>query len=167
MRSLIIISNDEIYLNDNTISSNYNDKVNIIEGLKNHFDIEILSRKSSKKKFFSIKNDKNIKFYVKSKNHDNFKVLMLSITPLNILNFLIINFHIKKLKLYTLLRSDGYKEYFLKYSWIGYLFYHLLYLVIKKKTRLISVSKNLTNIKTNSVIEPSELDQNWFNNKKK
>ena len=52
MRSLIIISNDEIYLNDNTISSNYNDTVNIIEGLKNHFDIEILSRKSSKKKIF-------------------------------------------------------------------------------------------------------------------
>ena len=125
MRSLIIISNDEIYLNDNTISSNYNDTVNIIEGLKNHFDIEILSRKSSKKKIFSIKNDKNIKFYVKSKNHDNFKVLMLSITPLNILNFLIINFHIKKLKLYTLLRSMDY-EYFLKYIWIGYLFYHLL-----------------------------------------
>ncbi len=67
MRSLIIISNDEIYINDNSISSNYNDTINIIDGLKNYFDIEILSRKSSKKRAFSTKINKNIKFYIKSK----------------------------------------------------------------------------------------------------
>jgi len=167
MRSLIIISNDEIYINDNSISSNYNDTINIIDGLKNYFNIEILSRKSSKKKAFSTKINKNIKFYIKSKKKNNIKVLMLSITPLNILNFLILSFHIKKLKLFTLLRSDGYKEYFLKYWWIGYFIYHLLYFVVKKKSKIMSVSKNLTNVSTNCIIEPSELDQSWFNRRKR
>ena len=132
----------------------------------NKFEIKILARPSYKKKSFSCINGKKINFFKKILLRENTKILMLSITPFNCLNLLKLNFQNKKLKVYTLIRSDGYKEYFHKFGWAGYLVYHLMYLFVKRKCKIISVSKNFTNIITNKIIEPSELNDSWIKRKK-
>ena len=52
MNSLIIISNDRVFLNKKIVSSDFNDTINVIEGLMNKFEIKILARPSYKKKKF-------------------------------------------------------------------------------------------------------------------
>ncbi len=166
MNSLIIISNDRVFLNKKIVSSDFNDTINVIEGLSDKFKIKILARPSYKRKSFSCINKKKINFFKKISLKDDTKILMLSITPFNCFNLLKFIFQIKKLKVYTLIRSDGYKEYYHKFGWIGYLVYHLMFLFVKKKSKIISVSKNFTNLVTNKIVEPSELNERWIKRKK-
>ena len=46
------------------------------------------------------------------------------------------------------------------------LLYFLMFTLIKKKLNFISCSKNFTNIDCNSIVYPSECDEEWFLNRK-
>ena len=54
MKEILIISNDDIFLNKKKIASNYNDTINIIEAVGQSYNIFLFSKISkSKKKFFN------------------------------------------------------------------------------------------------------------------
>ncbi len=170
MKSLIIISNDEIYLKKNIVSSNYNDTINIIEGLNKKFHLHIVSRKTYSLKNFSIKLSKKIYSFNSDKSQSLDKgiirILMISVTPLNVLKYIFLISKFKNFKAYVLIRSDGYKEYDHKYGILGRLVYHLIFNIVKQRSKILSVSNHLTNVKTRKIIEPSELDKNWFKKNK-
>ena len=75
----------------------------------------------------------------------------------------------KKLNGFVLLRSDGYKEYSVKYGYLGRIIYQFFFESILKNLKLISVSKNLSNISKYKPLRiyPSEIDNEWRKNLKK
>lgn len=170
MKTLIIISNDELYLKKKIISSNYNDTLNIIEGLNKKFHVHIISRKTDDLKNFSIKLRKKIFFFNLDKHQNldkqKIKILMISVTPLNVLKYIFLIRKLKDFKSYVLIRSDGYKEYYYKYGRFGRFLYHLIFNIAKKNSKVLSVSTHLTKVESKEIIEPSELDKNWFKKNK-
>ena len=166
MKSIIVLSNDEVSISQNNFSSDYNDTVNILESLDQKYNVKISSRRSKTKKNFSFKFINNLEFLNNNYLNDKTKLLMISITIRNFFNFFKLNLKKKFLVSYVLLRSDGYKEYYHNYSWPGYFIYHLMFSYLKSTSNIISVSSNFTNLKQSKIIEPSELDRDWFKNKK-
>ena len=166
MKSIIVLSNDEVSISQNNFSSDYNDTVNILESLDQKYNVKISSRRSKTKKNFSFKFINNLEFLNDNYLNDKTKLLMISITIRNFFNFFKLNLKKKFLVSYVLLRSDGYKEYYHNYSWPGYFIYHLMFSYLKSTSNIISVSSNFTNLKQSKIIEPSELDRDWFKNKK-
>ena len=166
MKSIIVLSNDEVSISQNNFSSDYNDTVNILESLDQKYNVKISSRRSKTKKNFSFKFINNLEFLNDNYLNDKTKLLMISITIRNFFNFFKLNLKKKILVSYVLLRSDGYKEYYHNYSWPGYFIYHLMFSYLKSTSNIISVSSNFTNLKQSKIIEPSELDRDWFKNKK-
>ena len=166
MKSIIVLSNDEVSISQNNFSSDYNDTVNILESLDKKFNIKILSRKSKSKKNFSFKFINNLEFLDDNYLNEKTKLLVISITIRNFFNFFKLNLKKTNITSYVLLRSDGYKEYYHNYSWLGYFLYHLMFSYLKSTSNIISVSNNFTNLKQSKIIEPSELDRDWFKNKK-
>ena len=166
MKSIIVLSNDEVSISQNNFSSDYNDTVNILESLDQKYNVKILSRRSKTKKNFSFKFINNLEFLDDNCFNDKTKLLMISITIRNFFNFFKLNLKKRNIVNYVLLRSDGYKEYYHNYSWLGYFIYHLMFSYLKSTTNIISVSSNFTNLKQIKTIEPSELDRDWFKNKK-
>ena len=166
MKSIIVLSNDEVSISQNNFSSDYNDTVNILESLDQKYNVKISSRRSKTKKNFSFKFINNLEFLNNNYLNDKTKLLMISITIRNFFNFFKLNLKKKILVSYVLLRSDGYKEYYHNYSWPGYFIYHLMFSYLKSTSNIISVSSNFTNLKQSKIIEPSELDRDWFKNKK-
>ena len=56
------------------------------------------------------------------------------------------------------LRSDGYREYKIKFGIFGYIFFSLMMKFVQKNLKVISVNKNIKTSKMNYLITPSELD---------
>tara|TARA_Y100001980_G_C14552420_1_gene336627 strand:- start:260 stop:1264 length:1005 start_codon:yes stop_codon:yes gene_type:complete len=170
MKDLIIISNDNLFIKNKIIYSNYNDTINIIETFRKK-NLFIISRKALERQLFqtSSKNIKRLTFLKLFKlNLDNKKILMISITPFNLMVFLILKIFHKKIKGHVLLRSDGFKEYQIKFGLIGRFFYNIAFSQIIKKLNIITVSKELSNLyKSNfKVVTPSELTTKWFKKSK-
>ena len=170
MKNLIIISNDKINYEKNNISSDFNDTINIINTLKKKFNIYLVSLNSNKKQLFRTSSSKISKFDFKnSKKIDTkiFLVLMISITPRNLLNFFYLKFLIKKnIKGFVYLRSDGFKEYNIKFGIMGYIFYSLIFDIIKSRLKIISVKSKFTKINTNRQLIPSEITEKWLKGQK-
>ncbi len=166
MKSIIVLSNDQVSISQNNFSSDYNDTVNILESLDQKYNVKILSRRSKTKKNFSFKFINNLGFLGDNYLNDKTKLLMISITIRNFINFFKLKLKKRNIVSYVLLRSDGYKEYYHNFSWLGYFIYHLMFSCLKSSSNIISVSKNFTNLKQSKIIEPSELDRDWFKNKK-
>ena len=93
---------------------------------------------------------------------------MISITPFNLMVFLILKLFHKKIKGHVLLRSDGFKEYHIKFGLIGRFFYNIAFSQIIKKLNIITVSKELSNLYNSNfkVVTPSELTTRWFKKSK-
>ena len=171
MKKLIIISNDKINFTEKGVSSNSNDTINIIESLSKKNYLFFLSRSIKNPQIHKLKLKKKILLKVsniKSLNLNKDKIFMISITPYNFLIFIIINFFFKQVKGYVILRSDGFKEYYLKYGLIGKKIYNFFFKIILKKLKPIVVSKKLSNISTFKPIEiyPSEIIDTWKKNLK-
>ena len=170
MKDLIIISNDNLFIKNKIIYSNYNDTINIIETFRKQ-NLFIISRKAIGRQLFqtSSKNIKRLSFLKLFKlNLDNKKILMISITPFNLMVFLILKLFHKKIKGHVLLRSDGFKEYHIKFGLIGRFFYNIAFSQIIKKLNIITVSKELSNLYNSNfkVVTPSELTTRWFKKSK-
>ena len=92
-------------------------------------------------------------------------ILLVSITPYNFFVLLYLIFIKRSLiEGFVYLRSDGFLEYKYRYGLIGYYFYYLMFLVIKKYLKVITCKKNFTKINIRNIIHPSELTNIWFNN---
>lgn len=172
-KNILIISNDRLFKIKNIISSDYNDTLNIIDGLGLKNKIGIAFRDSKKICNFIIQN-KKFSSYLRLKliNYHKFvdyKIFMISITPFNFFIFLFLRIFNKKIQGYVYLRSDGHKEYYSKYGFFGHYIYELMFRVVISSLKIITVSKKISQIKKKKsiLINPSELNQEWFSNIKK
>ena len=163
MKKILLIINDKIWKSYKNYTSN-NDLSNILSCLKSEYEVELICRKSSKKLIYPIK--EKFKFCkIKEIKKNEINIFMVSITPYNFLCLLRLMLLGKKIKGFVYLRSDGFLEYKIKYGLIGYYFYYLMFYMVKKKLKLLSVSKKLTNVKVKSILHPSEITKKWHKTK--
>lgn len=167
MKKLLLISNDKIFLTYNNLSSEYNDTLNIIEGLNKFCKIKLFSRISKLNLTFSIKLKKVIKRFslisiFKKTNQEKINVFMISVTPRNFLFFILLKIFKKKVEGFVYLRSNGYIEYKVKFGLAGQIFYNFMIRYICKFLKIICVSKNLSFGKKYYHVQPSELNNQWF-----
>ncbi len=161
MKKIYLVSNDKIWFARKRFSSN-NDLNNIITCLNKNYHLNLICRKSRKKLDFSL----NKKFDYYSFNQVNKKkinIFLISITPYNFFVFL----YLMLIKRYDLtgvvyLRSDGFLEYKIKYGFIGYYIYAFMFFLIKRKLKVLTCSKNFTNVDSKNLLHPSELSSLWF-----
>ncbi len=172
MKKLLIISNDKLHFNSNFIFSDYNDTINIIEGLSKKNYLNFISRKNITKGIYQAKVTLKSKLSlseIKSIELKNQKICMISITPFNYLIFLIIIFFHNKVNGFVILRSDGFREYETKYGVIGKKFYGILFKKILKYLKPIVVTDKLSNLTNFNYykIHPSEITEIWKKKLKK
>ena len=172
MKNYLILSNDKVYLKNYLVSSAFNDTINIIDAIGKKFQILLFSRTSKNKTSFSQKINKKItridyQSILSLKKMDNFKVFMISITPLNFINFFIIQFFLGKQSGYLYLRSDGYQEYKKKIGFLGYIVYGIMLSKLSKRLQVITVSNKIFHNNKKLIVTPSELDHDWFVKEKK
>lgn len=162
--NILVISNDQIGHHKKGISSNFNDTVNILEAIGLKFKILLVSRFSQQKQSFfcNLKNNYTVISNIFGIKKYRFKIFMISITPRNFLIYLFISFFGGGTKGYVYLRSDGLKEYKTKIGYIGYFIYYFMLKIIKKRLKVISVSKEIYHSKKKYILTPSELSQEWF-----
>ena len=168
MPNLYIISNDKFY---NNKYSNHNDLSTIINSFIKYYNVIIVARKTrfkfkfptiiNKVKFLNFFSIQTIKI-INTKNKKD-KFLFVSLTPFNIVVFLLLKFFLKKNFFYLYLRSNGFNEYKIILGNFGKLFYFLMFKIIINYVKLIVSSKDL-NISKNyfHLVKPSELTKIWF-----
>jgi glycosyltransferase involved in cell wall biosynthesis len=176
MKKLFIIGNEKISFQNKKIYYSENiDFKSIIEGLSKYFRVYLLARFSAKKKIFNISHKKiflakNIFSYalniiISLKNFKNNKYLIISITPYTFLAYLILFFFTNKI--YVYLRSNGFKEYekILGKKWV--FLYSFMYFIFLKKSKIIACEETLVKKNPFFLVNPSELNEPWFKNRKK
>lgn len=171
-KNFLIISNDALFIKYNKISSDYNDTINIIEGLAEKNYLSFFCRVTQSPKNYISKKEKYKKFFkfklFDLRKIDNYKIFMISITPFNFFTLLFLKIFNNKTTGYVYLRSDGHKEYFYKYGVIGRVIYSLMFKLVTSSLKIISVSKSLTGLNKNySLVNPSEINKKWFLNRVK
>ena len=172
MKQLIIISNDRLHFSSNTVCSDFNDTINIIESLSKINYLNFFSRKNIDKGIYEAKvfNKSQLRIsQIKYLNLENQKICMISITPFNYLIFMIINFFNRRIKGFVILRSDGFKEYESKFGFMGKKFYGFLFKTILKKLIPVVVTSRMTNLKNYRYLKicPSEITDLWKKNLEK
>lgn len=175
MKNLFVISNEKISKKKNYFYSANVDFKTIIEGLKFSFNVILIARKSATEENFKIHFKRIflastiftflLKTILSLGNVKNNKYLIVSITPYSFLAYLFLFLFTDKIYIY--LRSDGFKEYenILGKKWV--FLYQIMFSVMLSKCKIISCQKKLSRGKHYYLVKPSELDEIWFNKKKK
>lgn len=174
MITLNIIMNEKIFNDQFFFYSENIDCKSIVEGLNKNFDVRLFARKTIIKKNNKLQVNKvflstNLFFYIfkiffSLKNKDNNIYLIISISPYTFFAYLIIFFFSKNIFIY--LRSDGFKEYssILGRRWV--FLYSLMFYIITKKAKIIACDEHLSRGKNFYYVKPSEIDEDWFLNRK-
>ena len=168
-KKLFIFSNESIFVEDNKFYCDNIDLKSTPEGLNKKFEVNLLGRKSIKKRSHEIKLKRikvfsNIFSYLSevksaSKNLDS-KFLIISISPYTFLISILLK--ILGLKPMVYLRSDGYGEYKAILGRIGSLIYHLMFSITGAISNLISCRDYILRGKKGKIISPSQLDSVWL-----
>ncbi len=149
-KKIIIISNEKISENQKGFYCDNIDMKTIPEELNNNFDIVFVARKSKVERSHIIDLNKietasNIFSFLytifKTFKHKETKYFLVSITPYTFFTYLILFFFRKKTFVY--LRSNGYEEYKEIFGFIGPLIYHLMYILVTYKSKIISCQERL------------------------
>lgn len=168
-KKLFIFSNESIFIQDQKYFCDNIDLKSSPEGLNKKFDVNLIGRKSSKKRAHEIKLKKikiftNILSYlsevIKSTKSENTKYLVISISPYTFLVCLFLRILGKTPIVY--LRSDGYGEYKAILGNLGKLFYHLMFSLTSIISNLISCRNYILRGRKGKVIYPSQLDSIWI-----
>ncbi len=168
-KKLFIFSNESIFTQEEKYFCDNIDLKSSPEGLNKKFEVNLLGRKSSKKRVHEIKLKKikifsNIFTYlsevIKSTKIENAKYLIISISPYTFLICLFLRLFGKTPIVY--LRSDGYGEYNAILGSLGKLIYHLMFSLTSLISNLISCRNYILKGKKGKVIYPSQLDSVWF-----
>ena len=168
-KKLFIFSNESISVEDEKFFCDNLDLKSTPEGLNKKFEVNLLGRKSFKKRSHEIKIKRikvfsNIFSYLSevknsSKNLDS-KFLIISISPYTFLISLFIKILGRKPIVY--LRSDGYGEYKAIIGKIGPLIYHFMFSIVAAFSNLISCRDYILRGKKGKIISPSQLDSVWL-----
>ena len=168
-KKLFIFSNESIFIQDQKYFCDNIDLKSSPEGLNKRFDVNLMGRKSSKKRAHEIKLKKikiftNIFSYlsevIKSTKSENTKYLVISISPYTFLVCLFLRIFGKTPIVY--LRSDGYGEYKAILGNLGKLIYHLMFSLTSIISNLISCRNYILRGRKGKVIYPSQLDSIWI-----
>ena len=172
---LFIISNESIYVDKtNQFFCDNLDLKSIPEGLIQYFEVNIIGRYSYKKRTKKIDIKKinifrNIFAYLycvfKSFKQRDSKYLIISLSPYTSLASILLKLFLKKHFIY--LRSDGYQEYKAILGNFGKLVYHLMFNISTIRTNLIACREHLLRKNKGSIVNPSQLNNNWFKDQKK
>ena len=172
-RKLYIITNESFYNQDKDYYCDNIDLKSIPEGLSDYNETHIIARKShisrSKKvEIQKIKISNNIFSYllslIKSFRYKKNYYLIISISPYTFFASLLLKIFLKRHFIY--LRSDGYKEYKSILGFIGPFIYHLMFTIASLNSNLISCRKHLLRNKKGEIVNPSQLNKNWFKESK-
>jgi len=168
-KKLFIFSNESISIEENKYYCDNLDLKSTPEGLNKKFEVNLLGKKSAKKRSHEIKIKRikafnNIFSYLSevksaSKNLDS-KFLIISISPYTFLISLFLKILGRKPIVY--LRSDGYGEYKAILGKIGPLFYHFMFCITGAISNLISCRDYILRGKKGKIISPSQLDSVWL-----
>ena len=168
-KKLFIFSNESIFVEDNKYYCDNLDLKSTPEGLNKKFEVNLIGRKSLKKRSHEIKLKKvkifnNFFSYLSevknaSKNEGS-KFLIISISPYTFLISLFIKILGRKPIVY--LRSDGYGEYKAILGKIGPIIYHFMFSITGSISNLISCREYILRGKKGKIISPSQLDSVWL-----
>ena len=173
--NLFIITNESIYRDQNGdyLCDNI-DLKSIPEGLNNFSDVTVVGRNSSKKRSKKINLErisasKNIFTYLKvvykSFQKTNTNYLIISLSPFTFLASIMLKLFSKKHFLYF--RSDGYEEYRAILGFLGPFIYNFMFKIGIKNAHLISCRKHLLRERKGDIVNPSQLNEKWFQGIKK
>ncbi len=172
--NLVIINNEKcIREKDKTYCENIEIK-SISELLSKSFNVKLILRKAKVAPVHEIKNSEinispNIFSFIKSLIvsivRDKAKYLIISVTPYTFLSFLLLLFFRKKIFLY--LRSDGKKEISVIFGKILSTVYKIVENLMANFSTLIVVNDLISTKKNFHLVNPSQIDNQWFENLKK
>jgi glycosyltransferase involved in cell wall biosynthesis len=172
MSEIIIVSNDKFFLKKKMFFNSNKNTFTIINCFNKLKKIFLIARVSKKKLKFgeNIKNIQIVSFLkiFRIKNQiKNKKTLIISLTPYNFLIiFFLIAIGVDRKKMYLFLRSDGFYEYSIKFGIIGKFIYGIMLNFLKKRVNILTCSTSLTHIHKSRLIYPSEITNQWLNNRK-
>ncbi len=168
-KKIFIFSNESISLDDGRYYCDNLDLKSTPEGLNKKFEVNLLGRKSYKKRSHEIKIKRtkvfnNIFSYLSevknaSKIEDS-KFLIISISPYTFLISLFLKILGHKPIVY--LRSDGYGEYKAIFGRVGPIIYHFMFSITATFSYLISCRDYILKGKKGKVVNPSQLDSVWL-----
>ena len=174
-KSLVIISNENVFKEDNDFYCDNLDLKVLPEGLNSYYQVHYIVRSSNKKGNQKI-NIKEVKvapnifkfiyFIIKTFKIPNINYLLIAITPYTFFSFLILFLFRKKTFVY--LMSSGHDEFkYILGSWSVWI-YHVMYKIVTTNSKVIICHDRLMDKKKDChLIHPSRLDDEWFKNHKK
>jgi hypothetical protein len=170
-KDLVIINNEKcIKKGSNFYCENIEIK-SITELLSKVFNIKLILRKSAVNPIHQIENSQVIassnifdftKNIISSVIRDKAKYLIISVTPYTFLSFLFLFLFKKKIFLY--LRSEGKKEITVIFGKKFSILYKMVENVMVKFSNLIVVNDLISKKKKFHLVNPSQIDQQWFQN---
>ena len=171
---LIVINNEKIFTQNKDFYCDNLDIKILTEGLSEHHQLQFIARKANQKSNHKIEIDNinpasNIFTFIylilKSFKINKANYLIVGINPYSFFSFFIL-FLFRK-KIYTYLRSDGYKEYrHILGSWSIWI-YHIMFKIVTTGSTVIVLNRALYNKKNCYLINSSRLDDLWFKENKK
>ena len=172
---IIIITNESFYESEkNKFYCDNIDLKSIPEELNKFFEINIIGRKSNKKRSKKIELNKikvfsNIFLYlfeiIKQYKDKGSKYFVISLSPYTLLASIVLKIFSKKHFIY--LRSDGYQEYRAILGFIGPIIYHLIFRLGIINAKLVACREHLLKNNNGVIVNPSQLNEKWFKEIKK
>ena len=172
-KDLVIINNEKCIKKEDSFYCENIEIKSITELLSKAFNIKLILRKSVVNPIHQIENSEVIaspnifdftKNIISSVIRDKANYLIISVTPYTFLSFLFLFLFKKKIFLY--LRSDGKKEISIIFGKKFSIIYKIIENVMVKFSNLIVVNDLISKKKKFHLVNPSQIDQQWFQNTK-
>ena len=171
IKKLFIISNEKVHIEKNFFYCNNIDIKSISEGFSRNLKVSVIAVRSNIIRFHKFNLEQieiasNIFTFLfnifKTFKNKEVNYLLISITPYTFFAYLLLFIFRKKIFVY--LRSNGYEEYKTILGPIGPLIYHIMYISVTFKSKIITCQKKLVKKENYDLVFPSELDTNWLKN---
>ena len=172
-KGVVVFSNDSFYYKNKFLHYQNKNTQTIIDILNSKFQVFLISRDNQKKTTGKRKIENltmcNISSLIKNiKSDQNFKFFFVSITPFNFFFYLLLKlFFVPQKKIFVFLRSDGFKEYQVKFSTLGYLIYYFMFKIFSYGSSFLSCSNDFHQVKKTKILLPSEINNFWIKKNKK
>ena len=172
-KKLVIINNEKCVKKENNFYCENIEIKSITNLLNRTFNIKLILRKSDVSPIHKIENSEVIassnififlKNIIKSVMSKDSKYLIISVTPYTFFSFLIFLIFNKKIFLY--LRSNGKEEISLIFGKKFSLLYKIVENIMVKFCNLIVVNNLISKKKKFYLVNPSQIDEQWFQNTK-
>ena len=172
-KNLVIINNEKCSIKDSDLYCENLEIKSLNENLKNKYNIKFILRRGNAIPVYKIdksntKISSNVLSFIKnlfiSAIKDRANYLIISVTPYTFLSFLLLFLFKKKIFLY--LRSDGKKEISIIFGKKLSIIYKIIENVMVKFSNLIVVNDLISKKKKFHLVNPSQIDQQWFQNTK-